>query len=221
MANVNQRFTPAIYALHTGDHNYSYVGSTSRNSDNRLYQHISRAQHGHMAPVYVWMRDVGIRNVQVIDLELVADKQVRQTHEAEWIARLISEGYPLTNELARNGVADSLSEELKKRMSETRKGKPTWITGKQGEEAGWTEARRLAVALTAAQVRADRIPVHGTLNEYKKHGCRCSECFAASRTPRVPVAEHGRYLYKRDKCRCEICVTANREYGRNWLAARQ
>lgn len=43
MVNVNYRKDPAVYALHAGDHVLAYVGSTSKNSQNRLYEHIYRA----------------------------------------------------------------------------------------------------------------------------------------------------------------------------------
>jgi len=148
MVNVNNRRNPAIYALHTGDHRYFYVGSTSKNSDNRLYEHIYRAHTGHKAPLYVWMRDVGIRNVQVVDLALIEDMSTRAELEAEWIARMIADGHPLTNQVARDGVPNSMSEQSKARVSKANRGKPTWIKGKRGADAGWTDERRRAQAET-------------------------------------------------------------------------
>jgi len=37
---------------------------------------------------------------------------------------------------------------MKKLVSEKRKGKPTWIKGKKGLEAGWTEERKRRQAMT-------------------------------------------------------------------------
>lgn len=86
MVNVNNRRTPAIYALHAGDHVYFYVGSTMKNSDNRLYEHIYRAHAGHKSPVYTRMRDLGIRNIQVVDLEPITDGSRKVEMETRWIS---------------------------------------------------------------------------------------------------------------------------------------
>lgn len=221
MVNVNTRQTPAIYALHAGDHQYFYVGTTTVNSDNRLYEHIYRARVGHRSPVYVRMREVGIDNVQVVDLERLTDVSKRFTIEAQWIAKMIAAGHPIQNRIGRDGLPNSMSEESRALISAAHVGVQTWITGKRGEEAGWTQARREAMRARAAERRANRVPRHGTLSEYQKYGCRCDECFAVARHPRVPVEVHGRYLYKRDKCRCDVCVQANRDYLKIWSAARK
>lgn len=221
MVNVNNRRNPAIYALHAGDHQYFYVGATSKNSANRLYEHIYRARIGHKSPVYVRMRELGIDNIEVVDLERVNSSCEMLTLEAKWIAKLIADGHPIENRMGRDGNVNSMSEQSKALISRANIGRRSSIAGKTGEEAGWTHARRDAMADRAAERRSSRVPEHGTVNEYKKYGCRCADCFAAARNPRVPVEVHGRYLYKRDKCRCAICVTANREYGRRWLAERR
>jgi len=144
MVNVNTFRDPAIYALHAGDGVYRYVGATSKNSKNRLYEHIYRARSGHMGPVYVWMREVGLENVQVVDLAKVADDDLRLRLEATTIAHLIQAGYPLVNRISRDGVPNSMADESRKLISAAHSGRPTWIKGKSGIEAGWTERRREA-----------------------------------------------------------------------------
>ncbi len=155
MVNVNYRRTPAVYALHAGDERFFYVGSISKNSDNRLYEHIYRAHTGHKAPVYRAMRDLGIRNIQVVDLCPIADPSRRLELETAWIVRLLEEGHPLVNQLGRDGIPNSMSAEMKTKVSKSKKGKPTWIKGRTGVEAGWTEERRQAAA-ASMKARAQR-----------------------------------------------------------------
>jgi len=221
MVNVNTRRDPAVYALHAGDHNYFYVGVTSVNSDNRLYEHIYRARSGHASPVYEKMRDLGIENVRVVDLSPITSGEIPKMVEAKWINKLFKSGYPLTNQSSLDGQPDSMSERSKELISIANRGRPTWIKGKKGETAGWTDERRAKMAERAAVSRANRIPNHGTVTEYRKYGCRCNDCTSATLHPKPRATEHGRYLYKRDKCRCDICVEANRVYSREWLAARR
>lgn len=241
MVNVNHRREPAVYALHTGDHRYFYVGATRKNSQNRLYQHVSRALEGHSAPVYVWMRTVGVRNVQAFDLESITDTTACEKIEAVWIQRLIREGHPLTNRIARDGVPHSVSRESVAISSATRRGKPTWIKGKRGEDAGWTDARRAEIARGNAIRQLERTPEHGTAKEYVRYGCRCypcrkanavrnarnnprylrdrtlNPCDAEPRASRSP--QHGTSAeYKHHACRCEPCCAANREYYRAFRA---
>jgi hypothetical protein len=220
MVNVNYRKDPAVYALHTGDHRYFYIGTTTVNSQNRLYQHISRANHNHQAPVYKRMRELGVRSVVVTDLQPLLPGDNALEVEARWISDMIERGFPLCNQVAVDGIPHSLSVEMRAKIGASRRGVPTWTKGKTGAEAGWSQERREGAIARASLARANRIPRHGTFNEYAIHGCRCESCFAAARNPRVPVEAHGRYLYKRDRCRCDICVTANRDYLRDWNSAR-
>lgn len=144
MVNMNKLKRPAIYALHTGDHRYFYVGATCQNSQTRLWEHIHRARSGHTGPVYAWMREVGIANVEVVDLEPITEPENRAVQEAACIARMIEAGHPLVNRIARDGVPNSMSAESKALLSARRAGKPTWIKGRRGDDAGWTDARRQA-----------------------------------------------------------------------------
>lgn len=142
MPNMNKFLAPCVYALHAGDFVFRYVGSTSKNSTNRLWEHNYRAGRDHQAPVYKWMREVGVENVRVVDLiKITADDDMPKV-EASVIRQLIENGHPLLNAIARDGVPNSISPEMRSRIGQSRKGMPTWIAGKKGEEAGWTDERR-------------------------------------------------------------------------------
>ncbi len=179
MVNMNHHRDPSVYALSEPAGGFFYVGKTSINPTNRWWEHRSRARTGHPSPVYVRMREVGIESVEVIVLEKLGDTQDPIEREAFWIKKLLADGYPLANELGRDGVPNSMSERMKNHLSETRKGKPTWIKGKTGVEAGWTEERReKARSKKPPKVKTvlPRTPRHGTRTEWEKYGCRCTPC---------------------------------------------
>jgi len=144
MVNMNKHKDPAIYALYVDEGVYCYIGSTSANSTRRYYEHIYRARSGHSAPVYQWMREVGLENVKFIDLISLIDVADPIALEATTIANYLAAGHPLTNQLSRDGVIGSMSESSKKLIGEKNSGKPTWIKGKHGLEAGWTDERKQA-----------------------------------------------------------------------------
>lgn len=153
MTNMNKLINPSIYGLTVDGRVFFYVGSTKKNSKNRLWEHIYRANKGHNAPVYKRMRELGPYNVQVVDLQSTVGVLEVASLEAKLIRQLLDEGHPLTNQLGRDGVPGSMSEEARRHLSEDRKGKPTWIKGKRGLEAGWTEERKRAFG---ERVRAAR-----------------------------------------------------------------
>jgi hypothetical protein len=142
MVNMNKYKQPAIYALYVDEGVFCYIGSTSKNSLNRLWEHNYRARNGHSAPVYQWMRFVGIENVKVIDLISLDGVDNPVELEAVTIANYIAAGHPLVNQIARDGVPGSMSEHSKKILSDKAAGKPTWIKGRRGVDAGWTDERR-------------------------------------------------------------------------------
>lgn len=156
MVNMNKHKNPAIYALYVDEGIYCYIGSTSANSTRRFYEHIYRARIGHSAPVYEWMRSVGLENVKIIDLISLVDVANPVELEAKTIANYIAAGHPLTNQIARDGVIGSMSESSKKRIGEKNGGKPTWIKGKHGIEAGWTDERKQAQSERFRQMNALR-----------------------------------------------------------------
>jgi len=145
-----------IYGLVDSEGKIGYLGSTTVNAKTRYWEHRSRARKMHTAPVYDWIRKVGVDCFSVVELErLEADAQVTLT-EARWIKRLIDEGHPLQNQIARDGVPHSNGQRMKDIVSQKHRGKPTWIKGKTGEAAGWTEERRRQVAVRFAAIRASQ-----------------------------------------------------------------
>lgn len=142
MVNMNKYKDPAIYALYVDEGVFCYIGSTSKNSLNRLWEHNYRAKSGHTAPVYQWMRSVGIENVKVIDLIKLDEVMNAVELEAKTIANYIAAGHPLVNQVSRDGVIGSMSESSKKAIGAKNSGKETWIKGKRGSEAGWSDERK-------------------------------------------------------------------------------
>lgn len=216
---MNKFKKPSIYALTEPDGGFFYVGRTKLNSQNRLWEHIYRARINHSAPVYQKMNQVGVSNVTVIDLEYLSDDQDARMVEAWWIKSLIGSGYDIVNALARDGVPDSWSREMRERGMLSRRGIPTWIKGKKGEEAGWTQERRLAQSMAR---KSARVRKHGTKLERKKYGCQCPECinwetqYLADRESKKKMNIHGTVAsYKNGLCRCEECTMATRIYKRS------
>lgn len=210
MVNWNHHKEEAVYALHAGDHVYCYAGSTSLNIVTRMYQHRHRARKGHNAPVYRWMREVGIENVQCHVIAYEQDADIRHGLEVSTIAQLKSMGYPLRNRI--------------------------WFPG-DGLATGSKEYRRimnqspLAGLPREPKLRSQRIPRHGTVTEYRKYKCECETCidgYEAYMTKRLgrpfvtrrrttPAHKiHGTVAcYKNGLCRCLPCAAAYREYKRS------
>ena len=228
MPNMNHYEDPCIYGL-VHDGRVFYIGYTSINALNRWWQHRSRANSGHGAPVYQYMRSVGVENVGWVVVRLLQDGEDAKAIEAAEIKRLLDEGKHLLNQIGRDGTPDSLPPEMKARIGLGNRGRKSWITGKTGEEAGWTEARRKA---TAEARRATRIPKHGTLKEGRDRSCDCRPCqealgawmgrglpkqLPATTSPGAPKWQvHGEVAcYKNGKCRCEACSKAYRDYKRS------
>jgi len=154
--NYNMERETVIYALVDSDGRIGYVGSTQVNTKTRYWEHRSRARNGHGAPVYDWVREVGIDSFTYVELEkLDAGADVAKV-EARWIKKLIDQGHTLQNQIARDGVPHSNGQRMKDILSNSRKGKPTWIKGKRGEEAGWTEERRQQQAQRFAEMNRKR-----------------------------------------------------------------
>jgi hypothetical protein len=207
MVNINHFKDPAVYALHAGDFLFHYVGSTSVNSKNRLYQHISRAQSGHSAPVYQWMRDVGVRNVQVVDLVKESDPELLDAFEISAIVQLRDEGHPLENVSWTRGLGATVLSPAERRR---------W------DRTGSPVAKPKPVKQPKA-VRGPRQPNHGSVTEWMKYHCKCEPCRLAgaqnnARKRGKPIPEAVRPLgvpdhgtanrYKHYDCRCEECRAA-------------
>ena len=131
-----------IYALKDSNGNIGYIGSTKVNAKTRYWEHRSRARNMHSAPVYEWIRQVGVDSFAYFVIEELDSAADISQVEANWIKKLIQEGHPLQNQISRDGVPSSNGQRMKDILSSKRKGKPTWIKGLKGEAAGWTEERR-------------------------------------------------------------------------------
>ena len=154
--NYNMERETVIYALVDSCGRIGYVGSTQVNAKTRYWEHRSRARNGHGAPVYDWVREVGIDSFTYVELEKLDPGAGVAVVEARWIKKLIDDGHPLQNQIARDGVPHSNGQRMKDILSSSRKGKPTWIKGKRGEEAGWTEERRQQQAKRFAEMNRKR-----------------------------------------------------------------
>lgn len=85
-----------IYGLHLStDPEIRYVGRTSRPVGERLRRHVRDTNAGSTYPVHVWMRDVGVGNVQQIVLEVTTEDGA--TREAAWVSDLVASGNRMTN----------------------------------------------------------------------------------------------------------------------------
>lgn len=135
--NKNMTRQPVVYGLRVGG-SFGYVGMTMVNMRTRLWEHRSRARAGHSAPIYDWIRLVGVDAVEVVELDNDPNREVF------WITKLLNEGHPIQNQVSRDGVSNSMSAASRKKIGAPKRGKPTWIKGKTGESAGWTQARREA-----------------------------------------------------------------------------
>ena len=138
--NKNMTRLPVVYGLRAGDF-FGYVGMTRVNAKTRLWEHRSRARQGHSAPVYDWIRSVGIENLEIE----ILDSSIE--NESTWILKLINEGHPIANQQARDGVERSMSAESKERIGAPKRGRDTWIKGLHGEAAGWTAERKMAQSI--------------------------------------------------------------------------
>jgi hypothetical protein len=215
--NKNSVRKPVIYGL-IHDGGFFYVGRTRTNLQERFWQHSYRARSGHNAPVYAYMREVGISNIEPVELEEISDWESSASLEAEWISKLINEGHALTNQLGRDGVPDSWSEEMRAKMSIIQSGRETWIKGKRGEGAGWTDERRAA---QSARRKGDY--KHGARSAAIVHKCTCDECesFRISYYSKIEERKakntHGTVAgYKHGKCRCAECKAAYSEYQKRF-----
>lgn len=227
MVNMNLYKDPAIYGL-TFEGRVFYVGRTGSNALNRWWQHRYRARTGHSAPVYQWMRKVGIDNVGWTVLTRLGPEDDARALESKTIADLLEAGNDLVNEFGLDGRPDSWSPAMRDKYRAQRAGKPTWIKGKRGVDAGWTDERRKRQS--EARKVAWVLP-HGTPSGYARYGCRCEACCEARRaqlargrsqpvvlpherpTPKWKI--HGEVAcYKNGKCRCDLCTEAYRVYKR-------
>jgi len=114
--------------------------------------------------------------------------------------------------------------------------------GKSGKQTGPSkQANRSELVLNPAssqaymaRERGVRVPKNGTVNEYKKHGCRCEPCRAvASENARrvrknqqagqiADTKRHGTLTgYTEDRCRCLECRAVMTNYCREYRAQKR
>jgi hypothetical protein len=218
--NKNSIREPAVYGLfHDG--RLFYVGQTSVNIEERMWQHSYRARSGHSAPVYEYIRSVGIDNVKIEIIKAINPSDDVKKIEAEIIKTSIESGLDLKNQIARDGNINSMSDESKEKIGNKNSGKKTWITGLKGEQAGWTEERR---AKQSERKKSERIKKHGTQSERKKYGCDCDACISweveyyTDMESRKAKNQHGTVAgYKHGKCRCDSCRAAYSSYQKGLL----
>lgn len=225
MVNMNHHKDPAIYGLTDPDGGVFYIGRTTVNALNRFWQHKSRARD-HSAPVYVRMREHGIENVSWTMIERFADIPDGVTpkqREAWWIARYIGDGADIVNALGRDGTPDKWSPEMRERGVPSRRGRPTWIKGKTGEDAGWTQDRRKAQSQRLRMRAWEKEILNPELlharvlrmeqKEIRRVQRECAEGFLTQSTsaPRAarPSLRHGtRTMWEKYKCKCQPCRDA-------------
>jgi hypothetical protein len=148
--NPGQARDPVVYAL-SADGGIFYVGHTRQNWAQRMWEHRSRARSGHPAPVYERMREVGIDNVTMVRLQGLKPDDDAEAIELVWIRHMLQDHQPIVNDMSVDGVLHSNGPSMRRRVSATKRGRSTWIKGKTGEAAGWTDERRAA---QAARIRA-------------------------------------------------------------------
>jgi hypothetical protein len=75
-----------IYGLHGPDNEIRYVGMTTRTLNDRLRSHKDSARKMLFTPLYEWMREIGVANIEGVVLETVTDDPlVLNEREQYWI----------------------------------------------------------------------------------------------------------------------------------------
>lgn len=83
-----EAMSAVIYALHIGDHQYRYVGYTTKSAAERLEGHKYEARKGSTNPVHRWIRkNYGYVCTHVLE-EIAGSRQDILTAEMKWIAIL-------------------------------------------------------------------------------------------------------------------------------------
>lgn len=99
-----------------------YIGQTKTSLENRLKKHITNARKGIHYHLYNWIRSVYERGYE-IKIELLKDNAVWNYDEIELIKKYKELGANLTNATAGGDGSYSLSEESRRKISESKIGK--------------------------------------------------------------------------------------------------
>lgn len=128
-----------IYALHSGDGNFRYVGVTRRPA-RRLYEHRDEAARRRTrSGVYNWIRKIGAENLQMSVVDTAHTAQSAFAAEAAWISLLRESGFQLLNHTDGGEGLSGASEETRRRMSESGKGRVVTEGTRQKIRDFWRE----------------------------------------------------------------------------------
>jgi hypothetical protein len=230
MVNMNHYEDPAIYGLTDPDGGVFYIGRTSVNTQNRWWEHRSRARSGHTAPVYVRIREIGVERFGWTVIERFADIPEGITpreREAWWIAEYLRRGHSLVNSDGRDGRPDSWDERRREAGIPERRGKSTWVKGKTGEDAGWTakrkenQARAVKMRQWAREIgnpdllaaRVERMERREQMDVQRQ---AAKEYYGLPVVPRSlsAIPRHGtRTMWEKYKCKCQPCRDAGARHN--------
>lgn len=115
-----------IYALHSGDKKYRYIGKTIKSPESRLKQHYSETNCGSSLPVHRWIRKQPFGQVFFDILYTSEDEEFLFDMERYFIQFAKNTGHKLLN-LTNGGEGISgykMSESQKEKLSAMKKGKP-------------------------------------------------------------------------------------------------
>lgn len=125
-----------VYGLKTETSRVLYVGQTVGLPATRLSGHLANARSGHGSPVYVWMREVGLDEIKIIELEKADDDRLLEVEEAWMITLATSRDAGGLNELVG----------------------PRWSTMSRIERRQrWIEIGRIATADPAVRARMSEL----------------------------------------------------------------
>ena len=120
-----------IYGLHSGDSNYRYIGR-STNPSRRFSSHRVAALEGDDAPVYDWVREIGIENLCQDVLAGPISTRVGSV-ENDWAYFFRQQGYDLFNAESIGGAASGVCKQKKRqRRVKTRRSAQTRYHTKRG-----------------------------------------------------------------------------------------
>ena len=122
----------------------SYIGQTKRTPKARFKAHIQAAKQGSKQPLHIAMRKYGYENFCIIPVVKCSSEEEMNSRENTCI-RLYSSMSPNGYNVKTGGVHSKYSEESRRKMSEAKKGKPSWNKGiphTEEHKKNWKESRK-------------------------------------------------------------------------------